>query len=199
MIVVNFLEITQSALRRKILAYFFTNLETDLYLREIASLLNEDPGNLSKELKRLEKEGIFTARKRGNQKYFSLNKGYPLFKELKSIVFKTVGVKGSIKEVLKTLHNIKFAFIYGSYAKGKENQLSDIDLVIIGKPDEDKLVNNLDRLEEQLKRDINYKLYSFGEFKKEIKEKEPFTIEILEDKKIMLLGEEDELRKIIKK
>lgn len=196
---VNFLEITRSVLRRKILAYFFTNPESNLYLREIASLLDEDPGNLSKELKRLEKEGIFTVCKRGNQKYFLLNKNYPLFKEVKSIIFKTVGVKGSIKEALKTLQDIKFAFIYGSYAKGKENQLSDIDIVIIGTPDDDKLVNNLDRLEDQLKRDINYKLYTLGEFKKEIKEKEPFTLEILKNKKIMLLGDEDELRKIFKK
>ena len=81
---VNFLEITKSTLRRKILAHFFTNPESNLYLREIASLINEDPGNLSKELARLETEGIFTAHKRGNQKYFSLNKEYPLYKELKS-------------------------------------------------------------------------------------------------------------------
>ena len=50
---------TKSELRRKLLAYFFTNPENNLCLREIASILEEDAGNLSKELSRLENEGIF--------------------------------------------------------------------------------------------------------------------------------------------
>jgi len=195
---VNFLEITKSTLRRKILAYFFTNPESKLYLREIAIIINEDPGNLSKELARLEKEGIFTTHKRGNQKYFSLNKDYPIFKELKSIVFKTIGVKGGVKDILEKIADIKFAFIYGSYAKAKENYISDIDLVVIGNPIEDELIKKLDKLEEKLQREINYKLYTLQEFKKEIKQNEPFILEILLNKKIMLIGSENELRKISK-
>ena len=53
---VNFLEITRSRLRQKLLSYFFTNPNANLYLREIASVLKEDPGNLSKEFAKLEKE-----------------------------------------------------------------------------------------------------------------------------------------------
>ena len=73
-----------------------------------------------------------------------------------------MGIKGSIEEALKEAGDIKFAFIYGSYAKAKENYLSDIDLIVIGAPNEDKLVKNLDKLEEKLLRDINYKLYSLN-------------------------------------
>ena len=196
---VNFLGVTKSTLRRKILAYFFTNPESNLYLRETASLIDEDPGNLSKEFSRLEKEGIFTANKRGNQKYFSLNKNYPLYKELKSIIFKTIGVKGIITEMLKKLDNVKLSFIYGSYARAKEISLSDVDIMVIGNPDEDKLIKDLDKLEEQLKREINYKLYSLKEFRKEVEEKKPFILEILRDKKIMTVGDENELRKISKR
>ena len=87
-----------------------------------------------------------------------------------AFVFKTVGVKGSIKEVLDEIGNINFAFIYGSYAKAKENYISDIDFAIIGNPDEDKLIKKLDKLEEKFQREINYKLYSLDDFKKEVKE-----------------------------
>lgn len=146
----------------------------------------------------MEKEGILVSEYKANARYFKANKDYYLYKELKSMVFKTVGVVGSIKDVLKKVGNINYSFIYGSFAKAKENYLSDIDLVIIGKPVEDKLIKELDRLEEVLKREVNYKLYSFIEFKKEIKQKEPFLLEILRDKKLMLIGEEDELRKILK-
>ena len=54
---VNFLEMTKSRLRRKLLSFFFTNPDTNLYLREISAILKEDPGNLSKEFNKLEKEG----------------------------------------------------------------------------------------------------------------------------------------------
>ena len=147
----------------------------------------------------MEKEGVLVSEYKANARYFKANKKYPLYRELKSIVFKTVGVAGSIKEVLTEVNNVSFAFIYGSYAKGKENYLSDIDVVIIGKVDEDKLIKEFDKLEDRLKREINYKLYRLKGFKQEAGGKEPFISEVLRDKKIMLAGEEHELREILKK
>ena len=101
-----------------------------------------------------------------------------------------------IREVLEEIGNLKFSFIYGSYAKAKETYFSDIDLAVIGTVDEDKLIKELDRLEDKFQREINYKLYTFKKLKKEIEEKEPFILEIIRDKKIMLIGNENELRKI---
>ena len=126
---VNFLEMTRSRLRQKLLSYFFTNPNANLYLREIASVLKEDPGNLSKEFAKLEKEGIFISTLRGNQKYFSLNKKYPLYKELKSIIFKTIGIPD--KEAEK-----KFGFLlkalelgappHGGFALGLDRMLQSM-------------------------------------------------------------------------
>lgn len=83
------LHLTKASLKKKLLVYFFTHPESSLYLRETAKILNIDPANLSRELRKLEKEGIFTSKKQGNLKYFSLNRGYTLYQELKSIVLKT--------------------------------------------------------------------------------------------------------------
>ena len=182
--------------RAELLKLFFTNPDKAFYMHEIGRILNKKPGIFQRTLNNLVSEGILESEYKANARYFKVNKNYPLYKELKSIVFKTVRIKGSIKEVLEKLTNVKFAFIYGSYAKEKENYLSDIDLVVMGNPDEDKLIKELDKLEEQLKREINYKLYILKEFKKEIEEKEPFILEILRDKKIMLIGNENELRNV---
>jgi len=46
---------------------------------------------------------------------------------------------------LEKIGNVEFAFIYGSFAKAKENYISDIDLVAIGDPDEDELIKELDK------------------------------------------------------
>ena len=185
--------------RAELLKLFFTNPEQAFYMQEIGRIFGKKPGIFQRTLNNMASEGMLESEYKANARYFKANKNYPLYKELKSMVFKTVGVKASIKEVLAKVGNVKLAFIYGSYAKAKENYLSDVDLLIIGKPDEDKLIEELDRLEGQLKREINYKLYNLKEFEKETKEKEPFLLEILRDKKIMIVGDENGLRRIFER
>ena len=97
----NLVHLAKSTLKKKLLAYFFTNPESQLYLREIANLIDVDPTNLSRSLRNFEAEGIFTSQKKGNQKYFSLNRKYPLFNELKSTIFKTIGISGTLESLLK--------------------------------------------------------------------------------------------------
>ena len=183
-----FPEITKSRARQKLLNYFFANPEANLYVREAASLLKEDAGNLCKELAGLEKIGVFTSKVRGRQKYFSLNRQYPLYKELESVVFKTIGVKGRLKELVDAVEGVRAALIYGSFAQGRQNALSDIDLLIIGKLDEDNLMEKIDNLEKLLHREINYNIYSEKEFKEKLKRKDIFVMNILKRPKVFLKG-----------
>ena len=80
----------QDSPKRRLLAYFFTRPVAEHYLRELALLLSIDPANLSRHLQRLEKDGIFCSRTQGKLKYFSLNKNYPFYAELKSMIAKAV-------------------------------------------------------------------------------------------------------------
>jgi len=185
---VNFPEITKSRLRRKLLAYFFASPETNLYVREASSILKEDAGNLSKELIRLEKNGIFISAIRGRQKYFSLNKKYPLFNELKSVVSKTVGIEASLKEIANADAGIKTAFIYGSFAQKKETRSSDIDLLLIGRPDEGRLTEKIDALERKLGREINFTIYSEKALSDKIKRKNSFILNLIKRPKVFLKG-----------
>lgn len=59
------------------------------HVRGLAKLIKEDPGNIQRELKRLEKVGFLTSDKQGNTKIYSTNKQFPIFKELQSIVIKS--------------------------------------------------------------------------------------------------------------
>lgn len=193
---VNYLELTKSKLRRKILVYFFTNPESYLYLREIANRIDEDPGNLSKELTILSREGIFNVETKGTLKFFQLNKDYPLYKELDKIIFKTSGVEGSLKKIVTKLINIEIAFIFGSYAQGEQDSISDVDLMIIGNPDEDLLISKISQLENQIGREINYHIFSQTDWSREIKNKDPFIDNIIQKKKIYLIGDDNGLSKI---
>jgi hypothetical protein len=81
----------RSDARRRLLAYYFTNPAARHHLRDLAEWLSTDPSNLSKELRRLEREGLFRSEISGRQKYFQLNREYPLFDEMRGIVGKTIG------------------------------------------------------------------------------------------------------------
>src|ERR1700693_1698632 len=63
-----------SQARQRLLRYYFTNPTARLHLRDLTKRLDSDPSNLSKELRHLEIEGLFTSETSGRQKYFSLNR-----------------------------------------------------------------------------------------------------------------------------
>ena len=176
----------KSKLGQKILTYFFTNPEGSFYVRELARILKEDPSNLAKELIKLEKEGIFESELRGKTKHYHLNKKYPLYKQLKEIIFKTTGVEGGIRNELQKLKNIKQAFLFGSFAKGDYDSQSDIDLLIIGDPDPEKLAEKISKLEDKFSREINYIVMKEKEFQKK-KNKDPFLIDVFKNKTIKLI------------
>ena len=138
-------------LRKKLLTYAFTHPDENYYVRELSSLIDEDPGNLSRELKKLEREGLFFSITRGGVKLYSLDKKYSLFKELKTIIFKTEGVEGSLKELIARYKGISSAYIYGSYAKNNEKKTSDIDLILVGKFNQNKFTHDIRGLESKLK------------------------------------------------
>jgi predicted nucleotidyltransferase len=179
-----------------LLNLFFTNPERSFYMQEIGRILGKKPGTFQRTINNMVSEGMLISEHKANARFFQVNTKYPIYKELKSIVFKTVGVQGILREVLDEIGDVRFAFIYGSYAKAKETSFSDVDLVVIGNTDEDKLIKELDTLENKFQREINYKLYTFKKFMKEIEEEEPFLLEIMRDTKIMLIGNENELRKV---
>lgn len=185
--------IFKSKTRKALFRLYFTNPENEYYLRELERLLSIPVSMIRKELNHLEVDGIFVSRRRGNQTYFYLNQTYPLFDELKSIVFKTIGIKKLLTEVLKKIKGAGVAFIYGSFAKNEDNVASDIDLFVIGHVDENALIKEINKIEKILKREINYNLYKKEDFEKKKKEKDSFIMDILENPKIFLKGEKNDL------
>ncbi len=78
-----------SRVRRKIVVVYAKYPDFKTHVRGLAKLIKEDPGNIQRELKRLEKVGFLHADKQGNTKIYSTNKAFAIFKELQSIVLKS--------------------------------------------------------------------------------------------------------------
>lgn len=189
------LNIQKSKLRSKLLSYYFNHPNCELYIRETARVIKEDPANLSKEFAKLERLGIFISTIQGKQKYYKLNKNYPLYNEFKNIVAKTVGMEKNLKDLIDGISGIELCFIYGSYASGEEKIDSDIDLFIAGKIQIDLLLEKINKLENKIGREINYRVFSKEDFKKAIQDKNSFILNILKRKKIFLIGDEKDIKK----
>jgi predicted nucleotidyltransferase len=175
-------------LRKKLLAYLFSHPDESFYVRELASSIDEDSGNLSRELKLLDEEGLCSYFKRGRSKFYSLNPHYPLFKELKGIIAKTEGIEGTLGDLVGKFIGIKLAFIYGSFAGNKATKASDIDIVVVGKFPGDKFLDQIRAIESKLNREINYTSYTSEEFEAERKKKGGFLNIVLRGKVMLLKG-----------
>lgn len=67
------------ARQQEILEFFEQNPDKNFYLRELARKFKKDPGNLSRQLKKLVSQKKLASSKRGNQVYFSLPSKRPHF------------------------------------------------------------------------------------------------------------------------
>ena len=183
-----------SKTRVKLLTLFFMNPEKEMYIREIVRNTDENINSIRRELSNLEEMGILTSKRRGNEKYYIINKNMPIYNELSNIILKTEGVARVLQENLPQIGNIKAAFIYGSFASKKAGINSDIDLFIVGKVDEKQMIIAIKKLEKKISREINYVLFEPKEFKEKIKNEDPFVSNVLKEQKIILLGNLDELK-----
>lgn len=82
-----------SKTRRKIITLFSKYPDYRIHIRGLAKITREDPGNVSRELNRLQKIGYVKAYKESNTKVYGVNQHFILFKELQSMVLKTTSKK----------------------------------------------------------------------------------------------------------
>ncbi|MCX5698271.1 MAG: nucleotidyltransferase domain-containing protein [Candidatus Omnitrophica bacterium] len=178
----------KNKLQQEILAYTFTHEKKSFYVRELAGLINEDAGNLSREMRKLEEEGLFLSSVKGRERFYCLNKAYPVFKELRDIVFKTVGIEGSLKRAFSRIDNIDFSCLYGSYAQSKAKLASDVDIIVVGDFSQKKFLSAIRKLEQNFGREINYTSYTPKEFEQERKKIGSFLNLVLQKGFIPLKG-----------
>ncbi len=94
----------------------------------------------------------------GNKRYFFANQEHPLFKDVKSIVHKHLGLDKIIEEIATRLGDVKQVYLTGDLAKGKESEL--IDICIIGyNLDKYYLLELIDKTERIIGKKIKYLIY----------------------------------------
>lgn len=183
--------------RQAVLALLYGRADSSFYTKQILDAVKIGRGTVQRELKNLTDTGIIIREVQGRQVYYRANARCPIFDELKSIVRKTFGVADVIRQSLATnADKIRVAFIFGSVAKSTDDRRSDIDLMVVGKISFGDVVSLLTPAEQKLRREINPVVYPVAEFERKVKEDHHFVKTVLEDEKIFVIGDEDELREL---
>ncbi|MDE1878902.1 MAG: nucleotidyltransferase domain-containing protein, partial [Thaumarchaeota archaeon] len=141
--------------------------------------------------------GLVTRRTQGNLVFYKINNKSIIFNELKRIFLKFEMLDEIIAKDLSG-EKIKYALIYGSFAKGTESQSSDIDLLVIGDVNENTLLKSISKTERTIGREINYLLWKEEELMDRVEKKIPLINEISKTSIMMIIGDEDEFKRLIK-
>jgi len=140
------------------------NPGTKAYLRGLANEFGESTNAIRVELNRLTEAKLLKTTNEGRTVQYIANKDHTIFKDLQNVVKKFVGIDKLADELAAKLGDIRAAYVIGDYAKGIDSGL--IDLVLIGKVNENKLKEMTEKTEKLIERKIRTLVLNKGEFLK---------------------------------
>lgn len=154
-----------SKTRVKILNLFLNNDERSFYVREITRKIDEQINSVRRELSNLKNLNILTSKSKNGKLYYTANPHMDLFPELKKM-FQKIGMEISgdndfAKEVKKT-GVIRYCALMGKFVEDKSNK---IDIFLVGEVDKRKFNPVLKELEKETGKEINYTIFSYGEYR----------------------------------
>ncbi len=171
-----------------ILEFFLSNPYTKVHIKKLARELNLSPHTSNRYMRLYETEKILESEPIGNLVQFNLNNRNPLVKEWKKLYINLVlNESNFLDNFIQSNPGIINVVLYGSYVTGEYSDKSDIDLLVISQNKEINL-SAVKNLEEQLHKEAQVSVYTIGEWRRLIKNDDPFVKSVL-SKHILLYGE----------
>ena len=181
--------------QQRVLSVLFGNTERSYYASEIIGRAQVGSGSVQRELARLEASGLIVSERIGNQKHYRADERSPVFEPLRTLVLRTSGLADVVRDALAPLAPQLFAaFVFGSIAKQEDNASSDIDVLVVS----DSLTfadlfGALESAARDLGREINPTVHSRLEIVSLRRKKNSFIERAMEQPKIWIYGNGDDL------
>ena len=164
--------------------------EDGLHLRELERRSGLNKHGLARELHAMRDAGILVSTQVGNQIIYRLNPECSIYDELRSMVRKTVGLAGVLREALDPFSNrIDHAYIYGSFAKGEVRTDSDVDLMLVGAVSLREVSSAIRAAGRTLRRVINPTSYTADEYTAELRANDSFIDRVHNGPRMDVIGE----------
>ncbi len=177
-----------SKVRLKILKTYLLNPDQSHHIRGLVRTLEEEINAVRRELKNLELFGIIKSEKQTNKLVYTLNKDCVFLNELRSMFLKDTKEIRLITEVLRKIGDVDTAIITKAYITKEYASENDVDILIIGKPNLNKIGKEMNKVEKELDRVLRMAVMSPEDFEFKRKRREPYLIDILENERVVLFG-----------
>lgn len=180
--------------QQRVLGVLLGNPNRSFYANEMIARVASGTGAVQRELARLERAGLVTVKRVGNQKHYQANAQAPVYEELRGLVLKTSGLADVLRDALRPLANdITAAFVYGSVAKAEDTASSDIDLMIVSETlTYADVFALLEGTTQKLGRPVNPTVYSTNALARRFKQDNAFVKRVWDQPKIWVMGSESE-------
>lgn len=165
----------------------------ELHTNEIIRRTGVNPKTAQTMLTDFERDGLLASRRVGNLRLWRMNQENPLYLPLRDLLGRTVGIPARLKALLSGDPAIKAAFLFGSYVTARDNAASDIDLFVLGEPDEEQLYGALRPMGAQIGRAINPIVWSARDLRRPTEGQRAFLDSILDAPTLWLVGSRGDL------
>jgi predicted nucleotidyltransferase len=180
-----------------ILKLLFLNSTREFHLNAISNMIGVSASTVYKELDNVYPLGLVSRTKKGSMVFYRINKGSIVYEELRRVFLKFELADELITQELEK-YPIKYALIYGSFARGTETETSDIDLLVVGNVGPDLIYGSVSKLETKIGREINVTVWTEDEFDQRVKEKIALLQNIAKNPIIMVRGDEKEFTRLVR-
>jgi DNA-binding transcriptional ArsR family regulator len=138
--------------------------EEEQSLSDIARLVDVSPATVLREIDRLEEAGLVSTRRLGNTRLARARTNNPVYAPLAELLAVTFGPLAVLRGLLADVDGVAHAFIYGSWAARYHERPGsvpgDIDVLVIGDPDRNRLADVVEEAEKTLHREVNVRRVS---------------------------------------
>lgn len=180
-----------SKTRVKLLQLFLANPGRSFYVRELTRKIDEQINSVRRELSNLMGIGIIKSDSVNNKLYYEVNQGYKHFKALQSIFSVEVPQQdvspASQGDLLKRLQAVGAFDIIVATGSLVGKQGSDIDLLLVGSSNKQKLEKLVKTVELEEGNPVRYTVIPESEFKYRLDIKDRFIVTILTGKHSVLV------------
>ena len=178
----------RSRVRDRILLEFFAKRGTSAHVREMARRVKASAPTVGAELAELARLGVLQTQTVGRSLVYSINERSPLLGEIRALVQKTIGIEGLLAKAVEGLPGVEAAYIFGSYAAGTDRAGSDVDLLVIGRPNRVALSEKLAPVERSIGRDVNVVMKTEAQLRERRSSGDPFWRQVFGKPMIHVAG-----------
>ena len=190
-----------SKTRVKLLQLFLANPGRSFYVRELTRKIDEQINSVRRELSNLMGIGIIRSDSVNNKLYYEVEEGYKHFKALQSIFSVEVPQqdvsRASQGELLKRLQVVGAFDVVIATGKLLGQEGSDIDLILVGSSNKQKLEKLMKTVEIEEGTSIRYTIMSEKELKYRLDIKDRFIVTAMSGRHTVLIDSSGLIKKFI--